>query len=99
MHRHPFLRSKLGLGRAPKPCPRRSADLVGAALALADSVFQLGPTLAALLCALLLQVGSNFANNTLTSSKGPTPTNGLARPSHRRPADSRCHALGNGRGL
>lgn len=59
------------LAARPKTLPAAVGPiLVGAALALADGVFQLGPTLAALLCALLLQIGSNFANDYFDFFKG-----------------------------
>lgn len=59
------------LAARPKTLPAAVGPiLVGAALALADNVFQLGPALAALLCALLLQIGSNFANDYFDFYKG-----------------------------
>jgi 1,4-dihydroxy-2-naphthoate polyprenyltransferase len=59
------------LAARPKTLPAAIGPiLVGAALALADSVFQAGPALAALLCALLLQIGSNFANDYFDYFKG-----------------------------
>ncbi|MEZ4868403.1 MAG: 1,4-dihydroxy-2-naphthoate polyprenyltransferase [Caldilineaceae bacterium] len=55
----------------PKTLPAAVGPvLVGAALAAADGVFQVGPALAALLCALLLQIGSNFANDYFDFFKG-----------------------------
>ncbi len=44
--------------------------LVGTALAAGDRVFQFGPALAALLGALLLQIGSNLANDVFDFKKG-----------------------------
>lgn len=59
------------LAARPKTLPAAVGPiLVGAALALADGVFQAGPVLAALLCALLLQIGSNFANDYFDFFKG-----------------------------
>jgi len=59
------------LAARPKTLPAAVGPiLVGAALALADGVFQWGPALAALLCALLLQIGSNFANDYFDFFKG-----------------------------
>lgn len=59
------------LAARPKTLPAAIGPiLVGAALALADRVFQPGPALASLLCALLLQIGSNFANDYFDFFKG-----------------------------
>ena len=59
------------LAARPKTLPAAVGPiLVGAALALVDGVFQSGPALAALLCALLLQIGSNFANDYFDFFKG-----------------------------
>lgn len=59
------------LAARPKTLPAAVGPiLVGAALALADNVFQMGPAVAALLCALLLQIGSNFANDYFDFFKG-----------------------------
>src|SRR5262245_41159570 len=44
--------------------------LVGAALAYADGVFAWMPVLATLICALLLQIGSNFANDYFDHQRG-----------------------------
>ena len=44
--------------------------MVGAALALHDQVFNLIPTLVALLCAFLIQIGTNFANDYFDYKKG-----------------------------
>lgn len=43
---------------------------VGSACAYADGVFRVGPALAALLGALLLQIGANFANDVFDYEKG-----------------------------
>lgn len=59
------------LAARPKTLPAAIGPiLVGAALALADGLFQGGPALAALICALLLQIGSNFANDYFDFFKG-----------------------------
>ncbi|MBX3015312.1 MAG: 1,4-dihydroxy-2-naphthoate polyprenyltransferase [Caldilineaceae bacterium] len=59
------------LAARPKTLPAAVGPiLVGAALALADDRFELLPALAALLCALLLQIGSNFANDYFDFFKG-----------------------------
>lgn len=63
------------LAARPKTLPAAVGPiLVGVALALADGVFALGPALAALLCALLLQIGSNFANDYFDFFKGADTT-------------------------
>jgi 1,4-dihydroxy-2-naphthoate octaprenyltransferase len=55
----------------PKTLPAAVAPvLVGAMLALRDNRFRLGPTLACLLAALLLQIGSNLANDVFDFEKG-----------------------------
>jgi len=59
------------LAARPKTLPAAVGPiLVGTALALADDRFRWGPALAALLCALLLQIGSNFANDYFDFFKG-----------------------------
>lgn len=59
------------LAARPKTLPAAVGPiLVGTALALANGLFQAGPALAALLCALLLQIGSNFANDYFDFFKG-----------------------------
>jgi 1,4-dihydroxy-2-naphthoate octaprenyltransferase len=55
----------------PKTLPAAVAPvLVGTALALADEVFAPGPAIAALVCALLLQIGTNLANDYYDYVKG-----------------------------
>lgn len=59
------------LASRPKTLPAAAAPvIVGAALAYADGNFSLGPTLACLLAALLLQIGSNLANDVFDYEKG-----------------------------
>ncbi|MBX3052199.1 MAG: 1,4-dihydroxy-2-naphthoate polyprenyltransferase [Caldilineaceae bacterium] len=59
------------LAARPKTLPAAVAPvLVGTALAFHDSAFVLWPALAALLGALLLQIGSNFANDYFDFFKG-----------------------------
>lgn len=59
------------LAARPKTLPAAMAPvLVGAALAIHDDTFALLPALAALLGALLLQIGSNFANDYFDFFKG-----------------------------
>lgn len=55
----------------PKTLPASVAPiLVGIALAIADSQFRWGPAIAAFVCAMLLQIGSNFANDYFDFFKG-----------------------------
>ena len=55
----------------PKTLPASVAPIVvGIAFAYADGHFQWGPSLAAFLCAMLLQIGSNFANDYFDFFKG-----------------------------
>ena len=55
----------------PKTLPAATGPvLVGTALAAGDHVYRLGPALAALLAALLLQIGSNLANDVFDFKKG-----------------------------
>ena len=55
----------------PKTLPAAAAPvLVGISLALGDGVFRFPPALAALLGALLLQIGSNLANDVFDFKKG-----------------------------
>jgi len=59
------------LAARPKTLPAAAGPvLVGTALAFADGLFQLPAALAALLGALLLQIGSNFANDYFDFFKG-----------------------------
>jgi 1,4-dihydroxy-2-naphthoate octaprenyltransferase len=59
------------LASRPKTLPAAAAPvIVGSALAFADSHFSLGPALACLLAALLLQIGSNLANDVFDYEKG-----------------------------
>jgi 1,4-dihydroxy-2-naphthoate octaprenyltransferase len=59
------------LAARPKTLPAAVGPvLVGTAVAASDGGFALLPALAALLCALLLQVGSNFANDYFDFFKG-----------------------------
>jgi 1,4-dihydroxy-2-naphthoate octaprenyltransferase len=55
----------------PKTLPAAAAGVImGCALAWRDGVFQLGPALACLLAALLLQIGSNLANDVFDFERG-----------------------------
>jgi len=55
----------------PKTLPAAAASvIVGTALAWYDGVFQAGPALAALVIALLLQIGSNLANDVYDDERG-----------------------------
>jgi len=55
----------------PKTLPAAAGPvIVGIALALGDGVFRFGPAIAALLVALLLQIGSNLANDLYDFKKG-----------------------------
>ena len=55
----------------PKTLPAAlSAVIVACALTSHDGVFRLGPALAAMLVALLLQIGSNFANDVFDFERG-----------------------------
>ncbi|HRW11075.1 MAG TPA: 1,4-dihydroxy-2-naphthoate polyprenyltransferase [Caldilineaceae bacterium] len=55
----------------PKTLPASVAPIVvGMALAFADGRFQWGPALGAFVCAMLLQIGSNFANDYFDFFKG-----------------------------
>lgn len=59
------------LASRPKTLPAAAAPVVvGAAVAWHDGVFSLWPALAALLGALLLQIGANFANDVYDFKKG-----------------------------
>lgn len=55
----------------PKTLPAAAGPvMIGTGLALGDRVFQPGPAIAALLVALLLQIGSNLANDVFDFKKG-----------------------------
>lgn len=59
------------LAMRPKTLPAAMGPvLVGTALAAGDRSFRLGPALAALIAALLLQIGSNLANDVFDFKKG-----------------------------
>jgi 1,4-dihydroxy-2-naphthoate octaprenyltransferase len=60
----------------PKTLPAAAAPvIVGCALAIGDSAFSLLPSLAALLAAILIQIGTNYANDYYDFVKGTdTPT-------------------------
>ena len=59
------------LASRPKTLPAASAPvIVGSVLAFADASFRIGPALACLLAALLLQIGSNLANDVFDYEKG-----------------------------
>jgi len=59
------------LAARPKTLPAAAAGVVtGTALALHDGHFRFGPALAALLVALLLQIGSNLANDVYDYERG-----------------------------
>lgn len=59
------------LASRPKTLPAASAPvIVGTALAIGDGVFRLGPALAALVAALLIQIGTNLANDVFDYQKG-----------------------------
>ena len=59
------------LAARPRTLPAAASPVVvGIALALADGRFRLGPALAALLAALLLQVGANIANDVFDFHRG-----------------------------
>jgi len=59
------------LASRPKTLPAAAAPvIVGSALAYGDGSFYFGPALACLLAALLLQIGSNLANDVFDYEKG-----------------------------
>jgi 1,4-dihydroxy-2-naphthoate octaprenyltransferase len=59
------------LASRPKTLPAAASGVVtGTALALRDGHFRIGPALAALLVALLLQIGSNLANDVYDYERG-----------------------------
>jgi 1,4-dihydroxy-2-naphthoate octaprenyltransferase len=59
------------LASRPKTLPAATVPvIVGTAAAIKDNVFQFGPALAALIGALLIQIGANFANDVFDYKKG-----------------------------
>jgi 1,4-dihydroxy-2-naphthoate polyprenyltransferase len=65
----------------PRTLPAAAAPvLVGSALAFYDGAFQLFPALAALLGALLLQIGANLANDVFDFKKGADTAERLGPP-------------------
>jgi len=59
------------LAARPKTLPAAAAPvIVGTAVAFSQGVFSPGPALAALLAALLIQIGTNFANDLFDFKKG-----------------------------
>lgn len=59
------------LGARPKTLPAAAAPvIVGTAVAFSEGVFQAGPAAAALLAALLIQIGTNLANDVFDFKKG-----------------------------
>lgn len=59
------------LAARPKTLPAASAPvIVGTAVAISEGVFSLWPALAALMAALLIQIGTNFANDVFDFKKG-----------------------------
>jgi 1,4-dihydroxy-2-naphthoate octaprenyltransferase len=69
---HPLSRFQIWLlASRPKTLPAAASGVItGTALALHDGHFRLGPALAALLVALLLQIGSNLANDVYDYERG-----------------------------
>ena len=66
------------LAARPKTLPAAAAPVVvGTAVAISEAVFRPGPALAALLGALLLQIGSNLANDVFDYKKGADTTKRL----------------------
>ncbi|MFW9998468.1 MAG: 1,4-dihydroxy-2-naphthoate polyprenyltransferase [Candidatus Odinarchaeota archaeon] len=66
------------LAARPKTLPAAAAPVVvGAAVAISEQVFSLWPALAALLGALLIQIGTNFANDVFDYKKGADTTERL----------------------
>jgi 1,4-dihydroxy-2-naphthoate polyprenyltransferase len=64
------LRAWMMAGR-PKTLPAAAAPVfVGTAVAISENVFQIGPALAALVGALLIQIGTNLANDVFDYRKG-----------------------------
>ena len=59
------------LAARPKTLPAAASGVItGTALAIRDGYFRLGPALAALFVALLLQIGSNLANDVYDYERG-----------------------------
>ena len=59
------------LAGRPKTLPAAVMPVViGTALALHDSMFRAGPAVAALICALLIQIGTNYANDLMDFKAG-----------------------------
>ena len=59
------------LASRPKTLPAAAAPvIVGSAIAYYQGTYQLGPALAALLAALLLQIGANLANDVFDYRRG-----------------------------
>lgn len=68
------------LAARPKTLPAAASPvLIGSALAIGDAHFALLPTMAALFAALLIQIGTNFANDYFDFAKG-TDTTGRLGP-------------------
>jgi len=66
------------LAARPKTLPAAAAPvIVGTAVALSDDAFRPGPAAAALLGALLIQIGTNFANDVFDFRKGADATDRL----------------------
>jgi 1,4-dihydroxy-2-naphthoate octaprenyltransferase len=66
------------LAARPKTLPAAAVPvIVGTALAVSEAVFQTGPALAALAGALLIQIGTNFANDVFDFKKGADTTGRL----------------------
>ncbi len=66
------------LAARPKTLPAAAAPVVvGTAVAISEQVFSPGPALAALLAALLIQVGTNLANDVFDYKKGADKTGRL----------------------
>jgi len=66
------------LAARPKTLPAAAVPvIVGTAVAVSEGVFRLGPALAALLGALLIQIGTNFANDVFDYKKGADTTERL----------------------
>lgn len=69
------------LGARPKTLPASmSPVIVGTALAFAEGSFVLGPALAALACALLIQIGTNLANDYFDYVRGIDTPDRLGPP-------------------